>query len=116
MNDRDTQFTYRLVFGALFGVVPIAIALIVASAKLGPASIGVWACVAGAAWMISRGPIGEAVAQRIKGGADQGELLEQTLAELDDLRSRLAELEERQDFSERLLPHPAERAPVEASK
>jgi hypothetical protein len=30
-------------------------------------------------------------------------LTEETLTELDDLRSRVAELEERQDFSERLL-------------
>lgn len=101
MNSKDTQMTYLLVFGALFTVVPVSLALMLASSKLGPASIPIWLGVAGAAWLISRGPIGQALAARLHPGS--GELPEAVLAELDELRGRVAELEERQDFSERLL-------------
>jgi hypothetical protein len=51
---------------------------------------------------IFRGPIGAALAERIRGGAppadDHG-----LAAEVDNLRGRLAEVEERLDFAERLL-------------
>jgi F0F1-type ATP synthase membrane subunit b/b' len=50
---------------------------------------------------VFRGPIGAALAERIRGGApaaDQG-----LAAEVDHLRGRLAEVEERLDFAERLL-------------
>lgn len=55
--------------------------------------------------LILRGPLGKALADRVAGrtgtaGAPPDEHLAQ---ELDDLRRRLAELEERVDFSERLL-------------
>lgn len=103
MTTRDEQFTYRLVFGALFGVVPISIALIVASAKLGPASIPIWISMAGCAWLISKGAIGDAIAARLRGDAGAAELSHDTLAELEDLRTQVAELQERQDFTERLL-------------
>lgn len=57
-----------------------------------------------AAAIILRGPVGQALARRLHGEASGGELPPETvLGELDDLRSRLLELEERMDFSERLL-------------
>lgn len=55
------------------------------------------------------GPIGAAIARRIAGSArsDKGGemtgLNAQVTAELDDLRGRLAEVEERLDFAERVL-------------
>jgi hypothetical protein len=52
---------------------------------------------------VFRGPIGEAIADRLRGSTsplDAG-----LLAEVDGLKTRLAELEERLDFSERLLAH-----------
>jgi hypothetical protein len=56
-----------------------------------------------AAWTATRiigGPLGQALARRIGGpvapGAEQAH-------ELEDLRARVAELEERQDFTERVL-------------
>jgi F0F1-type ATP synthase membrane subunit b/b' len=50
---------------------------------------------------IFRGPIGAAIAERIRGVAQAGD---PTLAaEVDHLRGRLAEVEERLDFAERLL-------------
>jgi hypothetical protein len=51
-------------------------------------------------------PLGRALTRSIEaeaGTAQPAELPEQVVAELDELRARLAELEERQDFSERLL-------------
>ena len=60
--------------------------------------------------LIFRGPLGKAIARRIEGTAGQGsELtqqvadLEHRLAELEQDRARMAELEERLDFAERLL-------------
>lgn len=57
----------------------------------------------GAAIAISFSPIGAAIAARIRGNAVAVETDPQVLAELDDLRGQLAELQERVDFSERLL-------------
>ena len=61
--------------------------------------------------LVLRGPVGRALARRIEGTAGQSEGL--SLAEADELRSRmselelqqsrLSELEERLDFAERLL-------------
>ena len=56
-----------------------------------------------AAAVILRGPVGQALAARIQGGAHAELPPEQVLNELDDLRGRISELEERADFSERLL-------------
>lgn len=61
--------------------------------------------------MILRGPLGRALADRIAsrhrvaGGADteEAQRLDRAMAELDEMRHRVAELEERQDFAERLL-------------
>jgi Tfp pilus assembly protein PilO len=51
---------------------------------------------------ILRGPVGEAVADRLRHGrrtrADAA-----VMAEVDELKTRLAEVEERLDFAERLL-------------
>ncbi len=51
---------------------------------------------------IFRGPIGDALAERIRGQARAAD--DQPLAaEVESLRGRLAEVEERLDFAERLL-------------
>jgi len=55
------------------------------------------------AWVvvrIARGPIGEAIARRL-GGMGSADAVQE--AELADLRARMAELEERVDFTERVL-------------
>jgi hypothetical protein len=63
--------------------------------------VGIVALVAAA--VIFRGPLGQALARRLEaGGARSGEQ-EATLQALDDMRGRMAELEERVDFAERLL-------------
>ncbi len=56
-----------------------------------------------AAVMIFRGPFGKAMAERLAGRQATGADAERLRAEVEELRYRLAELEERVDFSERLL-------------
>lgn len=54
--------------------------------------------------IVLRGPVGKALARRLDD--DHGNIAppsEEVMLELDDLRGRLLELEERVDFSERLL-------------
>ncbi|MFN0181610.1 MAG: hypothetical protein ACKVZ0_22590 [Gemmatimonadales bacterium] len=60
--------------------------------------------------VVLRGPVGEALARRIQGPAPSELPPEQVLNEIDELRGRLAELEERADFSERLLAQHREKA------
>ena len=57
-----------------------------------------------AAVIVLRGPLGRAWADRIAGrsGTDDAEV-QSLRADVDDLRHRLAETEERLDFAERLL-------------
>ncbi|MES2124088.1 MAG: hypothetical protein V4503_05310 [Gemmatimonadota bacterium] len=78
-----------------------------ASQRLGPASIPIWFATMGAAAWALRGPLGKAIADRIAGRNLPEEIVaqvpEEVYAELDDVRTRLQELEERVDFSERLI-------------
>jgi hypothetical protein len=52
--------------------------------------------------VIFKGPVGKALARRIEHGA-QAEPPSEVLNELDEVRGRLFELEERLDFTERML-------------
>ncbi len=57
--------------------------------------------------IILRGPLGKAIADRIAGRTGHAEDdLHGLRAEVDELRARLAETEERLDFAERLLSNP----------
>ncbi|MGN6392817.1 MAG: hypothetical protein ACTHM9_11305 [Gemmatimonadales bacterium] len=58
-----------------------------------------------AAWTIGRifrGPLGEALARRI-GGAPHSDAAREDAHQVAELQARLAELEERLDFTERML-------------
>ncbi|MBI2074118.1 MAG: hypothetical protein HYW06_11740 [Gemmatimonadetes bacterium] len=73
--------------------------------------------VSAAAAIIFRGPIGKAIAEAIRRAPPwtdrppQPDLdVERMSGELEELRHRLAELEERQDFAERLLAQQRDRA------
>ena len=70
-----------------------------------------------AAVLILRGPLGRALADRLaRRGAGRAERADGLTGELDDLRRRMGELEERLDFTERLLARQArvaERLPPE---
>ncbi len=73
--------------------------------------------------LILRGPVGRALGRRIEGIAPPApelaarvQELESRLADLEHDRSRVLELEERLDFTERLLSAGQERAPREAPR
>jgi hypothetical protein len=100
---KDSDFTGVLAVIGLFVVIPVALALMFATSKLGPASIPIWIATAGAGWLIMKGAMGEALASRFRADGTSDELHGETLAELEELRGRVAELEERVDFSERML-------------
>ena len=54
--------------------------------------------------IVLRGPLGKALAQRItEGSLGPAEVPPELLEEMDDMRHRMVELEERVDFTERLL-------------
>jgi len=86
----------------IFVVAPVLGGLIVATVKLGAVSVPIWIAVAGAGALMMRGRFGEALAAQLHWD-DTAELDGEAMAELEDLRARMAELEERQDFSERML-------------
>ncbi len=82
------------------------IGYVILSARLGiPFAIPVGVVGAVAAMVALRGPLGRAIANRIQGipPGQEGLPPPELLNELDELRARVAELEERMDFSERLL-------------
>ena len=75
----------------------------------GAGELAMFLAIGAAAVGILLGPIGSAIARRIGGRPEPGdshaeiEMHERVTADLDDLRHRLAEVEERLDFAERLL-------------
>lgn len=79
---------------------------------LGPASIPIWMVVTVGSVFALRGPLGKAIAARLTGQRlDEGAVMEvpqEVYAELDELRARVAELEERTDFTERMLARPTQ--------
>ena len=105
----NTGFLYMFGGGAL---VALFISLAFVTRMIGPASIPIWGVTMLAAIMIGVGPIGKAIGKRIAGETPDAipEAPEEVYTELDDLRARMLEMEERQDFAERLL---AERTPVD---
>lgn len=57
----------------------------------------------GTAVAVSFSPIGKAIADRIRGRSQIAAPDPELLADLDDMRAQLSELQERVDFTERLL-------------
>lgn len=74
--------------------------------EIGPFLVPMTLFISGAAVLIFRGPLGRAIGERIAGrsveGADPSES-EALHHEVEELRYRLSELEERLDFTDRLL-------------
>ena len=102
---RSDASTHIAVWG-MIGMVAAFGALAMVTMSIGAASIPIWMFSMGGAALIFRGPLGKAIAKRISGEGSEGmpmELQGEVLQELDDLRHRVLELEERVDFSERLL-------------
>jgi hypothetical protein len=114
MRGRDPQHDQRQWNGAPPALVIIALvvaafpifgALAFVTRSMGPASIPIWFAAIGGTAYVLRGAVGHAIARVIGGVAPEppAELPDEVYGELDDLRARVAELEERVDFSERLL-------------
>ena len=75
-----------------------------------PGELAMFLALGAAALGIFFGPVGSALARRLGGRPEPSEshaeiehMNERMTTEVDDLRSRLAEVEERLDFAERLL-------------
>ena len=78
--------------------------------ELGPFLVPISLFVSLAAVAIFRGPLGKALGERISGrqlDADSSVETEALHADMDELRFRLSEVEERLDFTERLLTRQA---------
>ncbi len=78
----------------------------------GAGELAMFLAIGAAACGILFGPIGSAIARRLGGRPEPGDAqaeIEEVRArvtdEVDDLKTRLAEVEERLDFAERLLAH-----------
>jgi hypothetical protein len=84
--------------------------LAAASGTMGPAAIPVWIVTAVMVTVAARSPFAKALAQRMldEGAADAHAVGDEVYAELDELRGRVLELEERQDFAERMLSNRSE--------
>ena len=101
MSDREWIGTAFVGIGlaglGLFG------ALAAAAATLGPIAVPIWAMALAMIAILVRSPLGKAFADRIADRAGMVELPPELYAELEELRARMVELEERQDFAERVL-------------
>ncbi len=99
-----------------FAAIAGFLALAAVTSMIGAASIPIWGMAVGGSAIVFRGPVGKAIARRI-GGGEPGEMPPELpadiLGELGELRNRVMELEERVDFSERLLAQPGHRGPGE---
>lgn len=103
-GDRSNEWIGAMFVGLGLGAAGVAGALAWVTSMIGPAAIPIWGFAAFGAILLFRGSIGQALAKRIGGNAaDQLEPASEVFGELDELRARVAELEERVDFSERLL-------------
>ena len=104
-NPEDSSGYLYMALG--FSIIGLVVGLSMVTRLIGPASIPIWGASFVAMIFIANGPVGKAIARRISGEVPepppQGELSEAVYAELDELRARMLEMEERQDFSERLL-------------
>ena len=106
------QVTPWIFFSMAIAAVPIFGTMAYVTRLIGPAAIPIWFGAAAAVILVFRGPVGQALARRISGDVHDGpvEVPAELYAELDELRARVGELEERVDFSERLLVQKNENA------
>lgn len=105
MSDDSKEYMSSAFIGIGLAGMGLFIALAAASATLGPVAVPIWAMAIGLVAITVKSPVAKAFADRLAGrhGPDVVEVPQELYAELDELRSRVLELEERQDFAERLL-------------
>lgn len=98
-----TSTEARATAAALIGVAAVA-GYVVLSIVLGAGFAIPTAIVGSVMGMITlKGPLGQAIARRLDAESAGAALPEETAAELEDMRERMVELEERLDFTERML-------------
>jgi len=102
MSDKDDWRSSAFIGIGLAGL-GIGGGLAAASGTMGPAAIPVWGMVFVLALVGIRSPIAKAFAERLRGSDQPAMIPDEVYGELDELRARVLELEERQDFAERLL-------------
>jgi hypothetical protein len=116
MRDRSKRRHWSPTIALLVAAGFVAmVSLSKATEVLGAASIPIWAMVIGGAVFLFRGPFGEAVLRSLASSDQDPEALgtdPAVLQELDDLRAQVGELQERMDFSERLLAREREARPL----
>lgn len=117
MRDRARRRGWSPIIALLVaGSFVVMVSLSKATEHLGAASIPIWAMVVGGAVFLFRGPFGEAVLHSLaQGDGGDREALgtdPAVLQELDDLRAQVGELQERMDFTERLLAREREARPL----
>lgn len=103
---RNNGFSPTLAMVVGFSFVLIA-GLAKASSVMGPPAAFIWIAAIAGAVIVLRGPLGEALLHAIANSDRDADPVAPTdpavLQELDDLRAQLGELQERMDFTERLL-------------
>lgn len=112
MADREPRgrFGSLLPLGALVVIGYVVVAL----------NVGVPFAIPGFIFLVGGGvgflftPMGRALTRSLEAdaGLTRPEIPDEVLGELDDLRARMAELEERQEFSERLLARHNDERPL----
>ncbi len=103
-KDKDEWITGAFIGIGLAGLGLFG-ALAAASASLGSIAVPVWGMALVMVTATVRSPVAKAFADRLAGknGPEPLPVPDEVYAELDELRARLLELEERHDFTERLL-------------
>ncbi len=112
MADRDKN---EWITGAFIGLglagLGLGGGLAAASATMGPPAIAVWGIAFVMVAAVVKSPVATAFAKRLsERGAHEAVVPDEVYGELDELRTRVLELEERQDFSERMLTAKAREA------
>jgi hypothetical protein len=105
MSSDSKEYISSAFIGVGLAGMGLFIALAAASATLGPVAVPIWAMAVGLVAVTVRSPVAKAFADRLSGrsGPDAVDVPPELYTELDELRARVLELEERQDFAERLL-------------
>jgi hypothetical protein len=88
-----------------------------ATGALGAASIPIWGMAIAGVVFALKGPLGEALLRAVADNdrsEEMGGASPEVLHELDDLRAQVSELQERMDFTERMLAREREERPLAA--
>lgn len=109
------RFSPVLAMALGFSFVLIA-GLAKASSVMGPPAAFIWIAAIIGATVVLRGPLGDALLRHIANAERDPDEAQATdpavLQELDDLRAQVGELQERVDFTERLLAREREMRPL----